>query len=230
MKKIALIISLVAVFALTANAQKGKYAYGLKLGPNLNWVTTTSDKGQNDGTRMGFGFGFFVDRLYTQHVALSSGLSYNVYGLKYQFTDYRLVNDFLEPAYIDVNRKFKGSFLEVPLKVKVKFDVMDSWKAFAEGGAALGINLTAKAKDNYNYYGLTHADDDFLDASDQYRRFQLALRFGLGAEYEITSKLSVFAQLCYGHGLTNVFTRTMERQTGSNLKTNYIGLEIGVIH
>ena len=230
MKKTTLIISLLAAFALNVSAQSRTNVYGLKLGPTLNWVTTASDVGKNNGTRLGFGASIFVDHYFSHHLAVSSGLTYNTFGLKYQFADYRHVTDFLEATVIDVDRKYKGSCVELPVKLKVNFDVVDSWKAFAEGGVAIALNLTAKAKDEFNYYGITHSDTDYHDVSDQYRLFQFALRFGLGAEYELNSKLSVFAQLSYGHGLTNMFTGVLEKQTGSNLKSNFIGLEIGALY
>ena len=63
----------------------------------------------------------------------------------------------------------------------------------------------------------------------QYRWFQTALIAGLGAEFQINRKFSVFAQLSYNHALNNTFTRDIEELTKGNLHTNFIGIEIGAM-
>ena len=149
--------------------------------------------------------------------------------LKYQFTDYRRMVDFLEYANVSVNREFKGSYVEMPLKVKVKIEVYDSWSVFADGGASIGVNFADRAKDSYNFYGIKHFDEGYSDVTNQYRMLQAALNFSLGAQYDISSSLSAFAQLTYHHALTNTFTDWLQEMTDSNLKTNYIGLEFGIL-
>ena len=54
--------------------------------------------------------------------------------------------------------------------------------------------------------------------------------FGLGGEYEINPKLSVFVQLSYHHTLSNAFTRALAVKTGSRLYNNFIGIEVGIMH
>jgi hypothetical protein len=54
--------------------------------------------------------------------------------------------------------------------------------------------------------------------------------FGVGAEYEINRNLSAFVQLTFDHAFTNTFVKTLEQQTGSILRNNFIGLEVGVMH
>ena len=116
----------------------------------------------------------------------------------------------------------------MPLKVKVKFDGMDSWKAFAEAGVGISFNYADKGKDKYDFFWTGHTDDNYVDYLYQYRWIQTALNFGVGAIYEINSKFSVFAQLTMNNALSNSFTKAMEEQTGSIVSTNFIGLEVGI--
>ena len=229
MKRISLIIICLVIFSLNCNAQRGTKAYGFKGGTNVNWVNTSSSAGHNNGIRFGYTAGCFIDSYFTDHVAFSIGLNYSRLRMKYQFTDYRRMADFLECADISVNREFKGSYVEMPLKIKVKIEVYDSWSVFADGGVALGVNFADRAKDSYNFYGIKHFDESYSDVTNQYRMFQAALNFGLGAQYDISSSLTVFAQLTYHHALTNTFTQWLQEMTESNLKTNYIGLELGIL-
>jgi hypothetical protein len=54
--------------------------------------------------------------------------------------------------------------------------------------------------------------------------------FGLGVEYEINRKLSAFVQMTFDHAFSNAFVNSLEKQTGSILRNNYIGIEVGVMY
>lgn len=229
MKKIALIISMMTLFALSVNAQQKTTVFGLKLGPNLGWASPGSTETSNDGVGVGFAIGGIVDRYFSEHVALSSGVNLNFMRMGYQFTDFRTASEFLEEAKVPVNRRFKGTYIEVPLKIKVKIDIIDSWKAYAEAGVGLSYDLVGKGKDSFkDPFGVTYEDKEFTNYYYQYRMFQSSLNFGIGAMYEVNSKFSLFAQLTFNHALSNSFNKTIERQTGSIIRTNFIGLEIGI--
>jgi hypothetical protein len=231
MKKFALIISMVAVFSLQGFSQAGTYSFGLKLGPTFDWASSASTAARNQKMKTGYTLGIIVDHYYTDHIALSTGINYNFWRGQYSFTDSRMISDFLEEARLNpVNRNVRASYFEVPIKVKVKADVIDDWKAFAEAGVGISLNSMDKTKDEYSFYWVNHTDNSYTDTYFyQYRWLQAALNFGIGTEYQINKKFGVFAQLSFNHALTNTFTRDMERLTGSNLKTNFIGIEVGII-
>ena len=222
---------MVALFSLQSFSQRGSYSYGLKIGPAFDWVSSASTAASYEGMRMGFTVGGIIDHYYTQHIAFSSGLNYIRWRGHYQFSDLRHVDDFLEEVPLSVDRRVQATYIEVPLKVKVKAEVVDGWKAFAEAGVGISLNLDDKTKDEYDFYWVSAADNAFSDRYFyEYRWLQAALNFGVGAEYQINRKFGVFAQISVNHALTNTFTKAMEEQTGSNLQTNFIGLEVGIIH
>lgn len=229
MKRIILIVSAITLFTLYGHAQKGSNNLGIKFGPNLGWASAATDAGKSNGAQLGFSVGGFVDHYFTNYTALSVGLNFNLARMNYQFTDYRLIENFLQYSDVSVNRKYKGSYLEVPVKLKARVEIVDSWKAFVEAGAGVGINLTARGKDSYDFYGTHFADTKYINCFDDYRLLQASLHFGLGAEYEFNSRMNVFAQLTFRHALSNMFTQQLYQQTGSNLKANYIGLEVGIL-
>lgn len=230
MKRITLIISMVAIFSLHGFSQRGSSSFGLKIGPAFDWASAGSTAANNEGIRMGYSFGVIVDRYYTQHIAISSGINFIRWRGHYQFTDLRHVGDFLEEVPLSVDRRVRASYLEVPLKVKVKAEVVEGWKAFAEAGVGFSLNLNNETKDEYDYYWVSSDDIVFSNSySYQYRRLQAALNFGIGAEYQINRKFGVFAQISFNHALTNTFTKEMEERTGSKLQTNFIGLEVGIM-
>lgn len=230
MKRISLIISLVMLFALSGTAQIGNFRFGLKLGLNFSWAGPCSEKTDNHGAKLGIGTGLVVDYYFTNVFAASTGVEFNFCRMKYDFTDYRQPDDFLVEEEVMVSRRLKSSNLEIPIKAKAKFDVADSFAAFVEAGIGLGFNLKDYVKDEYELHWDDYKSEYYEDYTDQYRAFQPSIIVGVGGEYEINPKLSVFAQLSYHHTFSNAFTKALADRTGSRLFNNFIGIEVGIMH
>lgn len=230
MRKTLLIISLVAGFALGANAQPRDFRIGLKLGPAFDWASSGSTAVEGGSARLGFNVGLVSDYHLSEHIAVSTGANLNLMRMKYVFTDQRYVEDFLELNNVAISRRLKSTVVEIPLKLKVKIDLVDSFLAYVEAGGALGVNCKDLAKDNYTFYWVSSTGNDYVDVTNQYRMLQASMVFGLGAEFEINRNLSVFAQLSFDHSFSNAFVNALEKQTGSILRNNYIGIEVGILH
>ena len=230
MRKTLLIISLVTMVSLSAFAQPNETRIGLKLGPTVDWASSGSVAAESDGIGLGFVLGLVYDQYLTNYFAVSSGVNFNLLRMKYNFTDYRRVDDFLEETNMMVNRRLRASNIEIPLKVKVKMDVFDSFAAYVEAGGGLSFNCKDFGKDDYSFYWHSTEGQEYVDCTNQYRLLQLSMIFGLGAEYEINQKLTTFVQLTFDHSFSNAFVSSLEKQTGSILRNNFIGIEVGLLH
>ena len=230
MRKTLLIISMVAVMTGTAYAQKGDARFGIKLGPTFDWASSGSTAANNDGFRLGGTVGLVCDYYLMDNIAVSSGLNLNWLQLKYTFTDYRWVEDFLEKTEVPVSRRLKATNIEIPVKIKAGFDVFDSFKIYAEAGCGLSFNCKDYGKDTYSFYWVSSEGESYLDCTNQYRPLQFSMIFGLGAEYEINRSVSAFAQLTFDHSFSNAFVSPLEKQTGSIIRNNFVGVEVGILH
>ena len=229
MRRILLIFSLVVMFATMGNAQPKDVRFGLKVGPTFDWASSGSTATKNDGMRVGFSVGVIHDRYFNDHVAISSGVNLNLLRMKYSFTDRRLVEDFLEDANVMVSRQLKATNVEIPLKAKLRFEIFDSFSAFMEAGGGISFNIKDLAKDSYEFYWVSSDGKTYDNCSYQYRLLQLSMVFGLGAEYEINRNLSTFVQISFDHAFSNAFVNSLEKQTGSILRNNFIGVEAGIM-
>lgn len=230
MKKISLIISLVALFALGGHAQNSDLRFGFKLGPSFDWASSGSERASNRGMGVGFGAGFVVDYCFTSHIVASSGVDVNYCRMKYRFMDYRKTAGYLVDTEVPVLRRLQAINLEFPIKIKVKYNVADLFNAYAEAGISLGFNLKDYGKDNYSLYSMEVQGETYEDCTNQYRAFQPSMVFGLGGEYEINRNLSMFAQLSFHRTFLNAFVSSLEKHTGSILRNNFIGVEVGLMH
>lgn len=230
MRKTLLIISLVTLVTLNANAQPNGIRIGIKAGPAIDWASSGSAATKNEGISLGFGLGLVFDQYLLDYFVVSSGINFNLLHMKYSFVDRRLVDDFLEEANMSVNRRMKAANIEIPIKAKFKMDVFDSFAAYVEAGGGLNFNCTDFAKDDYSFYWVSSEGQSFVDCTNQYRVFQFSMIFGLGAEYEINHNFSAFAQLTFDHAFSNAFISSLEKQTGSIIRNNYIGIEVGLMY
>lgn len=229
MRKSLLFFSLVMLIAMGGNAQILGGRFGVKLGPTVDWASPGSTAVENEGVRMGFNVGLVCENYFTEHFAVSSGLNVNFLRMKYMFTDFRRVDDFLEETNVEVSRKLRATNVEIPLKAKAKFDVVDLFDAYVEAGVGLSFNASDFAKDSYDFYWESSDDDSYLDCTNQYRLLQLSMLVGVGAEYAINKDFSAFVQLTLDHSFSNAFVSSLEKQTGSVLRNNYVGVEVGVL-
>lgn len=231
MRKTLLIISLVAAMAMGANAQTENLRFGIKVGPTFDWASSGSTAVTNEGFRLGVNMGLVCEYYVTSYFAVSSGVDVNILNMKYTFTDRRFVEDFLEETNVAVSRRLNAVNVEIPVKAKLSFDVADLFKAYAEAGLGLGINCRDVCRDSYSFYWVNYEEgENYVDCTNQYRPLQLSMIFGLGAEYEINRDLSAFAQLTFDHAFSNAFVRSLEKQTGSIVRNNYVGVVVGIMY
>lgn len=229
MRKTLLIISFVAIIVMGGNAQTGDGRFGIKIGPSLAWASSGSTAVENNGVGLGYNVGLVYEHYLSDHIAVSSGVTFNALRMKYTFTDRRFVDDFLEKTNVPVMRRVKSMNFEIPIKVKLKFDVVDSFQAYVEAGGGLGFNSKDLCRDDYTFYWVTSSGESYIDCTNQYRLLQLSMIFGLGTEFELNRNLSAFAQLTFDHSFSNAFVSSLEKQTGSVLRNNFVGLEFGIL-
>ena len=231
MRKTLLIISLVAAMASSANAQTGNARVGIKVGPTFDWASSGSTSATNEGFRLGANLGLVCDYYVTSNFAVSSGVDFSILNMKYTFTDRRYVEDFLEVTNVPVSCRLNTFNVEIPVKAKFGLDVADSFKAYVEAGLGLGINCRDVVKDSYSFYWVNYEEGkSYVDCTNQYRPLQLSMIFGLGTEYEIKRNISAFAQLTFHHAFSNAFISSLEEQTGSIIRNNYVGIEVGIMY
>ncbi len=221
---------MVAAIALGANAQTRDFRIGIKFGPTFDWASAGSTAAFSDGVRLGANMGLVYDYYFANNFAFSSGANFKLLRMKYTFTDHRRVEDFLENANVSVSRRLNASNIEIPIKLKGRFDVANLFFLYVEAGAGLSYNCKDYGKDSYKFYWVEFDGQEYEDCTNQYRPLQLSMVFGLGAEYEINNNFSAFAQVTFDHSFSNAFVSSLEKQTGSILRNNFVGLEFGIMY
>ena len=182
MKKLAVTVSLILVFALACNAQEGMGSsltgMGLKAGVNFGSFVG-SDAG-SPNTRVGFSGGGFLTYTVAREFSIQPELYFTMKGGK------RLPNT-IDQENWDLN------YLEIPLLFKFNFPTESMVSPSVFAGPQLGFPLSASYNDQ--------------DVMDYVKGTEFSLAFGAGLEYKLR-KVSLTFDARYVLGLTKIISAT----------------------
>lgn len=171
MKKIILMFVLMSTVAVSSHSQ---IRLGVRAGVNISGVSgdNISDFVDNDLT--GFHVGPTVEWLINGSFGLEGAVLYSEKGIKFKDRD-----------------KNKNGYLEIPVSVKYRFNVSDTFKPFIDAGPYIGFKISG----DDNFDGIK----DNISSQWKAKSFSGGLNFGAGVE------LFSFLQLkaIYGLGLTD---------------------------
>ena len=266
MKKNLLLAGLLLAFSLGAVAQNNattqnttttqnnvkakrykSYAFGFKVGPNFNWIGSTTGEAQRNGLKTGFNLGFDAEFYFTDNYALVTGLNVNFINGRYTYADMR------DPYGTDhflmgtVDRTYKTTAFEIPLMVKMMTEQFGLFKYFAELGVGFGLSPRVNVKDTFQFdQETTPLDDEYRRADkEEYSIFRFDARGALGLQYTIQGTTRVFADVYYSHNFLNSIQASIlgknyrkyyngdptfpERPAKLNVVQNQFGIEVGIL-
>jgi hypothetical protein len=211
MKKSLLIVGLLMAMSLSATAQYDGPAFGFRLGPNFNWITSSKGGADNEKVPVGFDLGFVFEYYFTENYAFVTGVNVNFLRGAYDFKDMRNISlDSISNYQLgDVERKFKTTEYEIPLMLKMVTPEIGNLplRAYAQIGGAFGITPVVKVKDDFDLNVLEEMDylDDaaYRAAKGEYNPIHASLRAGIGAEYAFLETTRAFLGVYYSYDFLN---------------------------
>lgn len=190
MKKILLLIAVMAASFLTANAQEN-LKWGVAAGMNVSKMSATgldTKIGYHVGVRAELGLPQVANGLYLDAAALLSSK-----GAKTDMGDLG-------------SQKINANYLEIPIHIGYKYAVNDNFSVFGSFGPYFGYGLFGTTKveeldydDDYELIKTSSKYDTF--GNDGLKRFDCGLGFNIGVEIKKTYRVS----LGYDFGLTETY-------------------------
>jgi len=224
-----------------------KFRFGIRVTPQPTWYKSDNNNSKGAGANFGFGFGLILERKLSKIIRFSTGIGGDFEG---GYISYRNDNDFSVNAvlsaegdyveaedgvktddykfkngntqYILQERKFKTTFVTIPLMLKMLTEEYSGAKYFAMFGGELGIRAGIKGTDTYvsgvktvvTGTTITTPNSDELkkeninlskDASAAPLRFGMNL--GGGVEYRLGGSTSVVFSVNYFQSFTNLMRK-----------------------
>lgn len=220
MKKFPVLLLLLLFFADGISAQNDRpFRIGLTVSPNISWFMPETRDFLSEGPRTGFTYGVVSDFRLGAFYAVSTGLNISYFGGKLSFDDRKF------DQVTEIERTYQLQYLELPLAIKLHTSEIGYFTYYGRFGFAPGVNLKAKAEDHF-IAGNAYTEE--VDIKGQTPLLRAALIIGLGAEYSLGGRMSLFGGLTYNNGFTNnIKGEVLGVKPSAN--ANFVMLNLGVM-
>jgi hypothetical protein len=206
---------------------KNPLKLGLRIAPNIGWMSPGTKGYSSDGARLGGTFGFVSEFYFAENYALSTGVNFQFINGKLNFSD-SLLNSANKYVFEEINRKYNFVYLEIPVMIKMKTKKFGKMSYFGQIGFGTGFRLKSSIKDN-----LTPATED-MGSPENYNDYTTLIResiiVGLGCEIHIDESSSILLGVSYSNSLNNVLTgENYKSQLKEKSQLNFAELNIGFL-
>ena len=168
---------------------------GIRLSPAISWVNINHNDAEAEGASLNYGLGAIVDYKINRLLSIVSGINYQTFG-GYAF-DNASLNDYTNKD----NFKLSYSEIEIPLGLKLQTPTLGVKSYYITAGITSGYILSASEKHVSTRAKTKPTYQDILPLSYSGR---VGSFVGLGSNYRIGSKITLFAEIVYKTGLSNV--------------------------
>lgn len=224
-----LLVILIFLLSVSANAQYKPVLLGLKASPNIAWMKPDAEGYTSEGVRAGFSWGLAAEFYFMENYALLTGFNVRWLnaGLKMPYA-MDIDNDTL-PAFGELTRKYKFKYIEVPLALKLKAELSEKFKIFGKVGMGAGFRLDTEAEDVFVYEGGNVEDSG--DITDETKLFRSSLILGGGAEYVIKGSTAIIVDITYNDGFVNILNGGNPADPSLDNRANlkFVELNIGIV-
>ena len=225
MKKIILLFTAV-ILTTAATAQTKAWKIALHVDPNLSWLKPDNNDISAGGTKLNFGYGLSIDKMFTDNYAIATGLNiFNTGGELSYYREGTAKANGIDTSYTsiaNVNRIYKLKYLEVPLTLRLRTNEIGYITYWVQVGVGLGFNIKARADEEIDHTDILASNgdwdragaavvdqtgDDALENEDinkDVRLFRTSLIAGGGIEYNLSGDVSLVAGVIFNNAFSNV--------------------------
>lgn len=222
--KIALVVLFVWIGSQSFSQVK-PFRFGVKVAPNINWISPDSKGYESDGSSLGFSWGFMADITLADNYFIKTGFNLDYLGgkLKYPVSGSE-DGTILGPGMLQ--RKYNLRYLDVPLTIKMRTNQFDKKAFFGEVGFGSAFNLKAKGTDEYVSDNGQTTQNSESDINDQITFFKSSLLVGAGMEYFIDESTSLVFSINFSNGLTNILKGDNSKDPSISQKAHLYGFQL----
>ena len=208
MKKISSIVFILILFCISGPVfcqGKSPMKLGLKIAPNIGWMSPGTKGYSSDGVRMGGTIGFVSDFYFSENYAFSTGLNFQYINGKLNYNDSSSIDNNPKMAYGEIFRKYSLLYLEIPIMIKMKTKTFGKMSYFGQMGFGTGFCLKSTVKDHFEPVSGNSVDQQY-DFNDGTALIRESILIGIGCEYHVDESSRILLGISYSNSLNNIFT------------------------
>lgn len=232
MRYSALILLAFLLLSLEGISQIKPFRFGVRVAPNIAWVSPDTDGYESEGAQPGFSWGFIADITLTQNYFIKTGFSMDYLNVKLSNPTEQVIDpvtEILVPGKLtrDINLRY----LDVPLTLKMRTNRFGNSAFFGEIGFGAGFNIKATSSDEFVADDGSYSATEDHNISDDITLVKGSLIVGGGYAYFIDRSTSLIASLTFNNGLSNILTgQGVENSTEKpRAKIHYFQLNLGIM-
>ena len=224
-------------------SDENKYEFGLRIAPNISWVTPDSKSIDANGISLDWNYGFTVSRYINERYAF--GTEINVVNVTSKFKYDRVYlakSDNSAKGFADdLSMTYNLRYLQIPILFKMRTNPINGGKLRVYGEFGMGLGFLIRSKidvsssvvkvDNMDAQNPDAADNFDIRAdsiSDVYKKsislFNPSFIIGGGIQYDLFSNTKVYTGLRYNGGLVDMLSE--DKWTATN---SFTSLSFGII-
>ena len=201
-KKLFVVLPVLILSGLLLSCNSKKASFGLQGSPMISWMKPDVKTIENEGVKLGFGYGLILDFNFHDNYSFSTGLSVLSSNSKIQYND---TTDFIFFEHAEIKDTlplgtmvtYKLGYIEFPLTLKLKTNEIGYITYFGQFGLSSQFKIKAKADASSNNI----AGDDI---SKEVKFLNLALTIGAGFQYSLGGDTYLLVALLYNNGFLDV--------------------------
>ena len=230
MKRAIILFVIVLLLAIEGISQVKPFRFGVKVAPNIAWISPDSKDYEREGGSLGFAWGFVADITLADNYFIKTGFNINYLHGKLKYPHLKKISEnplVTQEGYL--SRKYNLRYLDFPLIMKLRTNQFGKIAYFGEIGFSAAINLKATAKDDFTYTNNNVQSDEDID--DEITSFMGALIVGGGFEYFIDASTSLFVCINFNNGLNNILkgNNSIDQTLKQKAHVNSFQLNVGVM-
>lgn len=208
--KVAGLTLVLLLNTLKINAQggeEGKVRLGITISPLVTWMDSKNESYESDGLRFGGRYGLFADfsMFGDQRYNLSTGLIVSNVGGKLEYPVGYLAGEPEEWRTTMARAKYGLTYLNLPLRIKLRTDQIGYSYYYGVFGAELGYNVSSTVHETVNENTVEDIDvEDDRYRFDGVEPFRVEMVIGGGMERIISGQTRLVVGVSYHNGLRDV--------------------------
>ena len=203
---------------------------GLKIAPNIGWMSPRTKDYSSDGARFGGTIGFVSDIYFAENYALSTGLNFQFINGKLTYPDSLLIESTQKVVPGQVYSKYHFIYLEIPLMIKMKTKTFGKISYFGQVGFGTGFRLSATINEHFvPKLDPSNPIDQQFDSKKGTTLIRESILFGIGCEYHLDESSRILIGFTYSNSLNNVLNGNNYSNQIEKSLLNYAELNLGFL-
>lgn len=231
MKHKILLLTFILLFGFQTFAQLKPFRFGVKAAPNIAWISPDTEDYENDGSVLGFSWGFVADITLMEHYFLKTGFNLDYLNGKLILPFEKIIEEINDsiPISGSLHRKYNLRYLEIPLTFKMRTNQFGKFAIYGNIGFGAAFKIRARSEDElYNESGGLVASED-KDIADDLTLLRGSVIVGLGTEIFLDKSTSIFVDVTYNNGLSNMLKDNENTIGVDKAFVHFFQLNIGVM-